>query len=118
MASLAALLADLVGPAEAFGDPRRPDVAEAAARCLPGEVVAARDGDEPVAVVRLASGEVCVLADACPHDGGLLSDGFVEGDRLVCARHQWELDARTGRCAHRPGVVVPARRLVEKPLDS
>jgi nitrite reductase/ring-hydroxylating ferredoxin subunit len=62
-----------------------------------GEVVAARASDgEQVAVVKLVSGEVCVMADRCPHDGGLLSDGFVEGDRLVCARHHWEVDPRTG----------------------
>jgi nitrite reductase (NADH) small subunit len=60
-------------------------------------VVPARDAEgAPVAVIRLWSGQVCVIADRCPHDGGPLSDGFVEEDRLVCARHQWELDPRTG----------------------
>jgi nitrite reductase/ring-hydroxylating ferredoxin subunit len=34
----------------------------------------------------------------CPHDGGRISDGFVDGERLVCARHGWELVARNGRC--------------------
>ena len=33
-----------------------------------------------------------------PNPVGSLSDGFVEADRLVCARHQWELDPRTGAC--------------------
>jgi len=76
---------------------RRPSVLVAARRCPRGEVLPARGPDgEEVAVVRLTSGQVCVLADRCPHDGGPLSDGFVDGDRLVCARHQWELDPRTG----------------------
>ncbi len=110
MPSIAALLADLVGPEEAGAAPaRRPEVAVAQASCARGQVVPARDGDELVAVVRLASGEVCVVADQCPHDGGPLSDGFVDGDHLVCARHQWELDPRTGRCPHRAGVVVAVR---------
>jgi nitrite reductase/ring-hydroxylating ferredoxin subunit len=65
--------------------------------CRRGEAVAARAPDgEAVVVVRLISGEVCVVADRCPHDGGVLSDGFVEADRLVCARHHWEVDPRTG----------------------
>ena len=71
--------------------------------------MAAADGADDVAVLRLSTGEACVVADRCPHDGGLLSDGFVEDDRLVCARHQWELDPRTGRCPHRAGVVVQVR---------
>jgi phenylpropionate dioxygenase-like ring-hydroxylating dioxygenase large terminal subunit len=63
-----------------------------------GQVVAARDGARPVAVARLGSGKLVVVADECPHDGGRISDGFVEGDKLVCARHGWELVACAGRC--------------------
>ncbi len=102
MVSSHALICDLLGHDP--DDPRaralaaRPTVGEAAAGCGRGEVVPARDGDRAVAVLRLSTGELCVLADRCPHDGGLLSDGFVEADRLVCARHQWELDPRTGAC--------------------
>lgn len=63
-----------------------------------GEVVAAREGAERVAVARLGSGRLVVVADECPHDGGKISDGFIDGDRLVCARHGWELDVVNGRC--------------------
>lgn len=63
-----------------------------------GAVVAAREGVRPVAVARLASGVMVVVDDVCPHDGGRISDGFVEGDRLVCSRHGWELVACEGRC--------------------
>jgi hypothetical protein len=48
-----------------------------------GAVVAARDGARPVAVARLASGKLVVVADECPHDGGRISDGFVDGERLT-----------------------------------
>ena len=51
-----------------------------------------------VAVARLGSGRLVVVADECPHDGGRISDGFVDGERLICARHGWELEARDGRC--------------------
>ena len=96
MVSLRALIADLVDE-----HPRpdgRLDVREALAACPPGGVRAARDAGADVAVVRFADGRAFVVADACPHDGGPLSDGFVDGDRLVCARHGWEVDPCTGTC--------------------
>ena len=69
------------------------------ARRLPrGAILAARIGARRVAVARLGSGRLVVVADECPHDGGRISDGFVDGERLVCARHGWELEARNGRC--------------------
>ncbi len=63
-----------------------------------GAVIAARVGARRVAVARLGSGRLVVVDDACPHDGGRISDGFVDGERLICARHGWELEARNGRC--------------------
>ena len=63
-----------------------------------GQIVAARDGTRTVAVARLGSGRLVVVADECPHDGGRISDGYVDGERLVCARHGWELVACAGRC--------------------
>ena len=63
-----------------------------------GAVVPARDGARQVAVALLGSGALVVVEDACPHDGGRISDGFVEGERIVCARHGWELMPCGGRC--------------------
>lgn len=67
-----------------------------------GAMIAARMAGQRVAVARLGSGRLVVVADECPHDGGRISDGFVEGERLVCARHGWELVAPrsggVGRC--------------------
>jgi nitrite reductase/ring-hydroxylating ferredoxin subunit len=63
-----------------------------------GAVVAARAGSRRVAVARLGSGRLVVVDDECPHDGGRISDGFVDGDHLICARHGWQLEARNGRC--------------------
>jgi nitrite reductase/ring-hydroxylating ferredoxin subunit len=69
-----------------------------------GEIVRARAGAVPVAVARLGSGRLVVVVDECPHDGGRISDGFVEGERLVCSRHNWELEVEpvghgvVGRC--------------------
>lgn len=83
----------LVAPA-----PRRPTVKQALARARPGQVVPARDGVRPVALVVLHDRRAYAVDDACPHDGGSLSDGFLDGDRLVCARHGWEVDPCSGAC--------------------
>lgn len=64
-----------------------------------GEVAPALRDGQKVAVVRTASGRLHVVPDRCPHDGGPLSDGFVDGERLVCARHGWEIDPCSGTCA-------------------
>jgi nitrite reductase/ring-hydroxylating ferredoxin subunit len=63
-----------------------------------GSVIAARIGARRVALARLGSGRLVVVDDVCPHDGGRISDGFVDGERLICARHGWALEARNGRC--------------------
>jgi nitrite reductase/ring-hydroxylating ferredoxin subunit len=41
----------------------------------------------------------------------LLSDGYVENDRLVCARHGWEFDVCAGTCPLRPGFALAAHRV-------
>jgi nitrite reductase/ring-hydroxylating ferredoxin subunit len=63
-----------------------------------GRIVAARHGARPVAVARLESGALVVVDDECPHDGGRISDGYVEGELLVCARHGWQLRPCNGSC--------------------
>lgn len=73
-------------------------VEEVAATLARAEVAAAQLEGEPVAVIRTESGRVYVLPDRCPHDGGPISDGFVEGEQVVCARHGWKIEACSGRC--------------------
>jgi nitrite reductase/ring-hydroxylating ferredoxin subunit len=78
-------------------DPDVPEVGDLA-RVPVGVIVQARDGVRLVAVARLGSGRLVVVDDRCPHDGGRISDGFVDGERLVCSRHNWEFEVRGGKC--------------------
>jgi len=94
MAAIHAQLLDELGYDPDDGRPQLAEIGFVPA----GALVAARDGAREVAVARLANGALVIVDDNCPHDGGRISDGFVEGDRLVCARHGWELVAREGRC--------------------
>ncbi len=41
-------------------------------------------------------GGVSAFLDSCPHEGAQLSFGEREGDVLICAKHLWEFDVRTG----------------------
>jgi nitrite reductase/ring-hydroxylating ferredoxin subunit len=91
--SLRALIADLIGEEL----PARPTVAEALASCPAGRLAAAREQGIDLVVAVLDDGRSFVLPDRCPHDGRPLSDGFIEGDRIVCARHGWEIEACSGR---------------------
>jgi nitrite reductase/ring-hydroxylating ferredoxin subunit len=98
--SLSAMMFDELGY-DPDGAPA-PSISEVDPRELAaGSIVAARDGARAVAVARLRSGKLVVVADVCPHDGGRLSGGFVDGEHLVCARHGWELEVCGGACARR-----------------
>lgn len=67
------------------------------------ELVALREGEiypvnvEGVDLILLQhAGGVSAFLDRCPHEGAQLSFGSRQGDVLVCARHLWEFDVRTG----------------------
>jgi phenylpropionate dioxygenase-like ring-hydroxylating dioxygenase large terminal subunit len=73
------------------------DVGPVAAGELVPARVRVRGGAVDVVVARLASGRLVVVNDACPHDGRPISSGgFVDGERIVCGRHGWELAACRG----------------------
>jgi nitrite reductase/ring-hydroxylating ferredoxin subunit len=84
------------------------NVAEVAAQLGVACVAPAHLDGQAVAVVRTASGRIHVLPDRCPHDGGPLSDGHVEGELVVCARHGWEIEACSGRCGRAAGGTIAA----------
>lgn len=103
MGPVTAQLLDELGYDPDDGVPQLADLANlcdlsAGSELAVGAVIAARVGARRVAVARLGSGRLVVVDDECPHDGGRISDGFVEGEQLVCARHGWTLEARNGRC--------------------
>ena len=48
-----------------------------------------------VAVFNL-DGEYFAIQDICPHDGGELANGELEGEVIVCPRHGARFSVRTG----------------------
>lgn len=47
-------------------------------------------------VVRTSGGLSC-FDGLCPHQGALLGEGELIGDRLVCRNHRWQFDAASGQ---------------------
>jgi len=64
-----------------------------------------RVGDTRVALVRV-DGRLHALSDTCPHRGGSLHEGDLDGHLLHCPLHAWPFDVRTGRCPWRPDASV------------
>jgi nitrite reductase (NADH) small subunit len=75
---------------------------------LPGEGEAKEFilGDKMICIANL-NGEYSALDNVCPHRGGPLGQGVIEGDKLVCPWHGWQFDPKTGAVGHAPDQKVP-----------
>ena len=72
----------------------------------PGQGVLVSVNGTSVAVFKRGE-DICAIGDDCPHQGGSLCEGWVEGDIVICPVHGWEFDMRTGACMTVPGESVP-----------
>ena len=55
-----------------------------------------------VAVIR-NSGKIHAIDNDCPHVGGYLGQGTLEGNSVVCPWHQMAFDLKTGLATNRAG---------------
>lgn len=51
------------------------------------------------------AGNLFALEDQCTHDGGLIGEGRLEGNFIVCPRHGARFDVITGKALSLPAVV-------------
>jgi nitrite reductase (NADH) small subunit len=51
---------------------------------------------EQVFCVANVYGELRAMDNTCPHRGGALGQGIVEGRHIVCAWHGWQFDTESG----------------------
>jgi len=54
-----------------------------------------------------ANGKYSAMDNVCPHRGGPLSQGVVDGDKLICPWHGWSFNVRTGESVQRPSTAIP-----------
>ena len=58
--------------------------------------IARPDGSPPIAVFRTADDKIFALVDRCPHKGGPLSQGIVQGHAIACPLHGWVIELESG----------------------
>jgi nitrite reductase (NADH) small subunit len=63
----------------------------------PGEGRTYAVAGEQVAVFRLRDGSLRAIDAVCPHRGGPLADGLIDGQVVVCPLHGHTFDTSTGR---------------------
>ena len=56
-------------------------------------------------------GHCYALDNVCPHQGGPLGQGYVDGGKLVCPWHGMQFDPRTGKSDDGDGVAVYELRI-------
>ncbi len=52
-------------------------------------------GNKPICIANV-NGSYAALDGICPHRGGPLGQGMVEGNKVVCPWHGWAWDVKTG----------------------
>jgi nitrite reductase (NADH) small subunit len=63
-------------------------------------------GNRALCVANVA-GTISVMDNVCPHRGGPLGQGMIEGNKIVCPWHAWAFDVKTGAAEHTPMARVP-----------
>jgi nitrite reductase (NADH) small subunit len=66
-----------------------------------GMVVSLSDGRE-IALFNV-EGKIYALDNACPHMGGPLGEGEIEGSIVTCPWHGWQFEIESGACVNVPG---------------
>ena len=59
-------------------------------------------GDTPYAICNVG-GRITALIGVCPHRGGPLGQGAINGSNVVCPWHAWEWNCATGENDMDPG---------------
>ena len=52
-------------------------------------------------------GVISALDGICPHQGGPLAEGVVQGTQVTCPWHGWQFDLHTGRSGFGRGLTQP-----------
>jgi nitrite reductase (NADH) small subunit len=61
----------------------------------PGETKTVVAGDRELALVNV-EGKFYAIDNICPHRGGPMGEGVVEGHLCICPWHGWRFDVRDG----------------------
>jgi len=76
------------------------------AKLPPDDVAEVMVGGTTIALCHTTTG-LHAIGGICPHQGGPLGHGAINGGNVVCPWHAWEFDCETGRNDFDPDTRVP-----------
>ena len=62
-------------------------------------------------------GKVHAIYSVCPHQGGPLDEGGLDGKVATCPWHGWQFDVTTGLCEFNPSIKQPVFKVKEEGED-
>jgi nitrite reductase (NADH) small subunit len=65
---------------------------------LPGDARVVECAGKTLALCNV-DGTFYAVDNTCPHRGGPLGEGFLDGDRITCPWHGWQFELTTGQNA-------------------
>lgn len=71
----------------------------------PGDCRSFKAGKITLALCNVG-GTVYALDNCCPHAGGPLGEGFLDGDCVECPWHGWRYNVKTGERTENPQIKV------------
>ena len=63
------------------------------------------------------NGKVHAIYSVCPHQGGPLDEGGLDGAVVMCPWHGWQFNVTTGVCDFNPAIKVPTFPVKEEGDD-
>ena len=79
----------------------------------PGECKVVKANNQELALCHVDGG-FWAIDNYCPHQGGPLGLGFLDGTALACPLHGWAFDVKTGEMPGNPVMKVKAFAVVEE----
>ncbi len=76
----------------------------------PGQAAEVTVGGEMLALFNVG-GTFYALSNRCPHRGGPLGQGFVDGSEVSCPWHNWTFDVTTGENTASSEMRVPGHEV-------
>jgi nitrite reductase/ring-hydroxylating ferredoxin subunit len=68
-----------------------------------GQATVAQVDGQRIAIFH-AVGHYYALEASCPHEGGPLADGVIEGLHIICPWHGYDFHLKTGECGLDPDI--------------
>ena len=67
-------------------------------------------GGQEIAVYN-CDGKFYATSNICPHQGGPLDEGMIEGTQVICPWHAWAFDVTTGVSPVNPRAKIPCHQV-------